>query len=179
MKNETGEQMDLLALCETLKASAEEIATAIVDRWDEIARNEPWNALPPGLDNDHLPHLIRSLAGAALCTEFDRELCRKMVYDSATHGRHRGEEGLDDTLLYREYHHLRRALWQQMKEAHGENATVYYATMRIDALVSLANSAALYGLNWAVLHDEGRWPTVLEELLDEWPLPKGEAGFKG
>lgn len=169
---EPGKQIDLVTLCETLKASAEEVAADIVARWDEIAEGEPWHALPDDLDHDHLPQLIRSLAGAALCTEFDRELCRKMVRDSAEHGWHRGQAGLDDALLYREYHLLRRALWQRMKEEHGETSTVYYATMRIDALVSLANSAALYGLNRTALEEEGRWPEVLDELLEEWPLPR-------
>lgn len=175
MEGGTGNPMDLRGLCESLKANAEEIATAIIDRWDVIAKGEPWQALPQGLDQDHLPHLVRSLADAALCTEFDRDLCRRMVRISAEHGKHRGEEGLGDALLYREYHLLRRALWQRMKDEHGETATVYYATMRIDALVSLANSAALYGLNWAALDEEGRWPHVLDELLDEWPLPRDRA----
>lgn len=171
MESETGEPLDLQPLCDSLQANAEAVATAIVDRWQVIAQSEPWQALTPGLDHNHLPDLIDSLAGAALCTDFDRDLCRKMVRDSAEHGKHRAEEGLDDTLLYREYHLLRRALWQQMKEDHGENATVFYATMRIDALVSLANSAALHGLNWVHLEKDGRWPHVLDELMAEWPLP--------
>ena len=165
--------MDLLALCESMKSNAEETTARILERWQEIGEAEPWHALPRGLDHDHLPILIRSLAGAALCTEFDRELCRNMVHDSAEHGEHRVEEGLDEALLYREYHLLRRALWQQMKKDHGENAQVYYATMRIDALISLANSAALHGMNRHRLEREGRWPQVLDELLDEWPLPRG------
>lgn len=171
-QTEPGKQIDLVTLCETLKANAQEVATDILARWDEVAKGEPWQALPPGLDTDHLPQLIRSLAGAALCTEFDLKLCRKVVRDSAEHGKTRAREGMGDTLLYREYHLLRRALWQQMKEQHGETATVYYATMRLDALVSLANSAALHGLNWAALDEEGRWPQILDELLDEWPLPR-------
>lgn len=178
MGNERGVK-DLQPLCESLKANSEEVAAAIVDRWAVIAEGEPWQSLPPGLGHDHLPRLVESLAEAALCTDFDRERCRKMVHDSAEHGKHRGQEGLDDSLLYREYHLLRRALWQQMKEDHGETATVYYATMRIDALVSLANSAALYGLNWAALDKEGRWPHVLDELLDDWPLPHGSPPTAG
>lgn len=163
---------DLLRLCESLQANAEALSGMVIERWAVIAEGEPWQALPPGLDHNHLPGLIESLAGAALCTEFDRDLCRKMVHDSAEHGKHRAREGLDDGLLYREYHLLRRALWQQMKEDHGDNATVYYATMRLDALISLANSAALHGLNWNQLDEEGRWPHVLDELLEKWPLPQ-------
>ncbi len=169
---EIDQPMDLLTLCESMKANAETVATAVIDHWESIAEGEPWQALPPDLDHNHLPQLVRSLAAAGLCTDFDRELCRSMVHDSAEHGRHRAAEGLEDALLYREYHLLRRALWQHMKKDHGETATVYYATMRIDALISLANSAALYGLNWKTLEAEGRWPDVLDELLDEWPLPR-------
>lgn len=169
---ETGSPRDFLALCETIKANAESVVTAVIDRWDVIAEGEPWQALPADLDHDHLPELIRSLASAGLCTEFDRELCRSMVHDSAEHGKYRAQEGMSDSLLYREYHLLRRALWEHMKGEHGETATVYYATMRLDALISLANSAALHGLNWETLNRDGRWPQVLDELLDEWPLPR-------
>lgn len=171
-ETETARQLELRTLCESMKSSAEEISHRILDRWEEIADGEPWQVLPKDLDHNHLPELVRSLAGAGLCTDFDPELCARMIRDSAEHGKHRAQEGLDDTLLYREYHLLRRALWQQFRQDHGETATVYYATMRIDTLISLANSAALYGLNWRVLEDEGRWPQVLDELLDEWPLPR-------
>lgn len=170
--------MDLLTLCESIKSNADTITARVLDHWATIAEAEPWHELPGDLDHDHLPHLLRSLAGAGLCTEFDREMCREVVQHSATHGRHRAEEGLDDTLLYREYHLLRRALWKQVKIDHGESAAVFYATMRLDALIGLASSAALHGMNWAALDAEGRWPQVLDELLDEWPLPN-ESGGRG
>lgn len=170
--SETRQDMDLMTLCESLKANAASIATKILENWDTIAEGEPWQALPPDLDHDHLPDLIRSLASAGLCTEFDRDLCRVMVTDSATHGDHRAAEGMDDALLYREYHLLRRALAKQLQRDHGENAAVFYATMRMDALIGLASSAALHGMNRAALEQEGRWPHVLDELLDGWPLPR-------
>ena len=163
--------MDLRVLCETMKANARAVATAIVEHWGTITESEPWHALPEDLDHDHLPDLIRALAGAALCTEFDRELCGEVVDVSAKHGRHRADEGFDDALIYREYHLLRRALWDHLKSEHGENATVFYATMRLDALVSLANAASLHGLNRDRLDADGRWPAALEELLADWPLP--------
>lgn len=170
--------MELLTLCESIKSNAETITSQVLDHWGTIAEAEPWHALPEDLDHDHLPHLLRSLAGAGLCTEFDRDMCREVVQHSATHGRHRAAEGFDDGLLYREYHLLRRALWKQVKLDHGESATVYYATMRLDALIGLASSAALHGMNWAALDEEGRWPQVLEELLDEWPLPSDSDGIR-
>lgn len=155
-----------------MKANSDDLASDIIDRWDVIAESEPWQVLPPDLDHDHLPQLVRSLAHAGLCTDFDRDACRSMAHDSAEHGKYRAQEGMEDALLYREYHLLRRALWHHMKETHGETATTYYATMRIDALISMANSAALYGLNWEALERDGRWPNIVDELLDDWPLPQ-------
>lgn len=167
-----GTPMDLLTICETMKGNAEDVAGAIVDRWRTIGASEPWHALPEDLDFDHLPTLIRDLAGAALCTEFDRALCRQVVETSSAHGTHRGEEGFGEALLYREYHLLRRALWEQMSAVHGQTATVHYATMRLDALISLANAASLHGLNRDDLQKQGRWPDVLDRLIDDWPLPQ-------
>lgn len=163
--------MDLLTICESMKANAEDVAAAVVDRWAQVGEAEPWNRLPADLDHDHLPKLIRNLAGAGLCTEFDRGMCATLVKTAAEHGEYRDEQGFGEDLIYREYHLLRRALWQQLKETHGESATVYYATMRVDALVSLATSAGLHGLHRDALENQGDWPEILDRMLDEWPLP--------
>lgn len=163
--------MELLALCETLKGKAEAIADQIVDRWQEIARSEPWLALPPDIDFDHLPDLIRGLAGAALCTEFDRSLCEQVVRTAAQHGEHRDREGFPDDLIYREYHLLRRAMWERLRRDHGESAMAYLAAMRLDALSSLATAAALHGLHRHELTEKRPWSRVLQELLDDWPFP--------
>lgn len=162
--------MELLDLCETVKGNARAIAVQIVSRWREIADAEPWLALPPELDFDHLPELIRALAAAALCTEYERGLCRAAAGLAAEHGATRAEQGFGENLIHREYHLLRRALAERMKRDHGENATVYYATMRLDALVSVVAAAALYGFNRSAI-DDARWPDILDDLLDDWPLP--------
>lgn len=162
--------MDLPTLCQTLTAHAHSIAARVVRRWEEIAGAEPWLALPADLDFDHLPDLIRALAAAALCTEYDHTLCREAMEAAAGHGAHRAKQGFGENLIHREYHLLRRALAFSMKDEHGESAAVYYATMRLDALMSLMSAAALHGLHRQAFDDEGRWPAVLDELLDGWPL---------
>lgn len=164
--------MDLLTLCETLKGNADALAEGIVSEWQLIADSEPWHALPSGLDFDHLPGMIRALAGAALCTEFDRGVCRRLVDLAAEHGHHRAQEGFSESLLFREYHLLRRALWSRIRQDHGESRTVYYAAMRLDAVMSLATESALHGLNRESIERRGEWPEVLDRLLDEWPLPE-------
>ena len=143
----------------------------LIRRWHEVGANEPWLALPENLDFDHLPDLIRSIASAALCTEFDREACREAIYLAAEHGQHRAEQGFGDDLIHREYHLLQRALGRRVQEEHGENARSYYATMRLDALMSLLGAGALHGVHRAELESEGRWPQVLDDLLAGWPLP--------
>ena len=166
-------QLDLLTLAEMLKANAEEVSAAVLARWERIGEAEPWHRLPDDLDHDHLPELIRGLAGAALGTEFEASVCRRVLSTSAEHGHHRSREGLEEALIYREYHLLRRALWEQLKEEHGETATVFYAAMRLDALIGLATAAAMHGWNRRDLERRGRWPGALEDLLDRWPLPTG------
>lgn len=164
--------MKLLTLCETLKAKAEDVTSQILRRWTEIAEAEPWLALPPDVDFDHLPELIRGLSGAALCTEFHRGLCEDVARIAALHGERRSREGFNDELVYREYHLLRRGMWERMKRDHGDSAIVFLATMRLDALTSLATAAALHGLHRDEVGEKRPWARVLEQLLDEWPLPR-------
>lgn len=163
--------MNLKQLCDRIIEEADSIAEQVLDRWTEISVHEPWLALPEDLDFDHLPDLIRRMAGAALCSDFDRQRCRDLVAAAATHGEHRAREGFQEALIYREYHLLRRALWSRLKTAEGENAAVYYASMRLDTVSTLATAGALHGMHREELEEQGRWPDVLEEILTDWPMP--------
>lgn len=163
--------MDLLALCESVKGNAEPIAEDVINRWHRIGAAEPWLALPDDLDLDHLPGLIRLLAAASLCTDYDRGLCQEAIRAAASHGERRAKQGYGETLLHREYHLLRRGLAEHLKGEHGDGQTVYLAVMRMDALTTPVISAALHGFHRVDLEAEGRWPEVIDEILDEWPLP--------
>ncbi|HUG38845.1 MAG TPA: RsbRD N-terminal domain-containing protein [Longimicrobiales bacterium] len=163
--------MELKELCDRISEEAADITEQVLHRWGEIAESEPWLALPADLDFDHLPALIRRMAVASLCTTFDRGACRDMLAAAATHGEHRARQGFDESLIYREYHLLRRALWARMKSDHGESANVYYASIRMDAISTLATAGALHGMHRTELEEQGRWPAVLEEIMTEWSLP--------
>ena len=163
--------MELLDLCETLKRTADDVADTVIRRWGRIGTAEPWLALPADLDFDHLPELIRTMSAASLCTEFDPGLCSRVVEVGATHGEHRRADGFEDELIYREYHLLRRTLWEHLRDAHGDSAAVHYASMRLDAISGLATAAALHGMHREQLESQGRWPDVLDEVLADWPLP--------
>lgn len=164
--------MDFIALCEMIKERAEDISAAVLDRWVVISGAEQWLSLPDGLDYDHLPQLIRQLAAASLCTEYDRTLCEHVVQTAVLHGVHRADQGFGENLIHREYHLMRRALAREMTAEHGETADTYYANMRIDALISVAASAALRGVHQPDELDDGdRRREVASEILDAWPIP--------
>lgn len=163
--------MDLHTLCHRIVEESERIAEQVVHRWGEITASEPWLSLPDDLDFDHMPDLIRRMALASLCTEFQRDRCRDLIASAAVHGEHRARQGFEETLIYREYHLLRRALWSRMKQEEGENARIYIASMRMDTISTLATAGALHGMHRQELEAQGRWPDILEEIMTEWPLP--------
>ncbi len=165
--------MDLLTICESVKARASDIAADIIDRWDGISVSEPWLELPEQLNHDHLPELVLRLGAASLCTDFDRDLCREVMHTAAKHGERRRTEGYGESLVHREYHLLRRTLAERIKREYGETSTVFLAMMRMDALTTLAIAAALHGFHRSDLAERGVWPDVIDRLLDEWPLPRG------
>ena len=164
--------MELKDLGEKIARDAPDIADQIINRWGEICVREPWLTLPDDLDFDHLPELIERMAGASLASDFARERCRDLLATSATHGEHRARQGFEEGLIYREYHLLRRALWTRLKEERGEGADVYYASMRLDTVSTLATAGALHGMHREELQAQGRWPGILEEIMTEWPLPE-------
>lgn len=165
--------MDLDQIGQILSASADDLALAVVQRWEELSEAEEWLALPDDLDMNHLPALIRSLADSALLSDFSRRECRRVVDAAALHGQHREEAGFAEDLIFREHHLLRRALWNQLRERFGENAQTFYAAMRLDTVIGLATTASLQGYHWKKLEEHGRWPRALDELLEEWPgLPE-------
>lgn len=168
-----GGSLDLDQIGEILKTSADEVALSVVQRWRELGKAEEWLTLPEDLDMDHLPSLIRSLADSALVSDFGKPECTRLVDAAALHGQHREEAGFGEDLIFREYHLLRRSLWNRLRERFGENAQTFYATMRLDTVIGLATAASLQGYHWKKLNEQGRWPQALDELLEEWPgLPE-------
>lgn len=165
--------MDLRTLCQRTRSEARTITDLIIDRWSQIASSEPWLSLPEDLDHDHLPELIELLADAALCTDFEPRRCHEVARVAAEHGHHRARQGFAENLIHREYHLLRRALAERLSAVEGERSIVYLGVMRMDAVASLAGSAALHGLYRERLEEEGRWPDAVDELVEDWPLPRG------
>lgn len=154
----------------TVADGADELAQQVVDDWDGIIQREPWLALPQVIDQDHLPELIRELASCSIGNEFGREPCQQLIQSAAKHGHDRYLLGVDESVLFREYHLLRHGVWKHLRErfSRNEQSALLRVITRFDAGISLASRASLHGYHKATHEKEGRWPDVLGTLLDEW-----------
>ncbi len=128
--------------------------------WDAIAASAAWLDVPQPMDEDGLSDLIRLLAEAARDRERGEEGASKALIRAALiHGRERRGNGFSEDLLFREYHLLRRGLWERLREVGPRDAAD--AILRIDAEITMATAASLHGF-----HTEGT-PTVDEELVEQ------------
>jgi hypothetical protein len=146
------------------------IARQTLEDWKDLADREPWHRLPPELDMDHLPQLIRDLARTALGTFFGAEERRDLAFNSVKHGEHRFETAVSEEMLSREYELLRWALWQRLKGMWpSEDAS--QAIIRLDSALSFAQGATLRGYHRRVIEQTGDWPDALDRYLEEWAFP--------
>lgn len=153
--------------------NAESIAEEIVEEWREIGRDEVWLSLPPNMDFDHLPEVLRALARATFAPEVDRSLARQLTGESAKHGSDRHEQGFQESYLYTEYMLLRRSTWELFQE-HLKAREAYGAIVRADALISLSTLACLRGFHRVTYEERGDWPATLDRLVGEWPLTRAK-----
>lgn len=144
----------------------------IVEDWTKVCGEEPWMHLPGDLRTDELPVLVRSVAEVALRGAFDEHVCREKLYAAARHGERRHAQGFQESVLFREFYLLRQAIWRYLMEHHhGATGEAFEAILRMDFAVSLAAKAAIRGYYRAVYERKGRWPAVIDEMVDEWTIP--------
>lgn len=150
-----------------LVESAEPIAFEVMADWDRLGTSEPWHRLPPDLDHDHLPDVIRKLAATALLTFFDRAELASLAWVSVEHGQHRFETGVSEETVAREHELLRWALWRRLKREAGIE-TASEAIIRLDSAISFAHGASLRGFHRRTIEATGDWPAAIERYIDEW-----------
>lgn len=158
------------SLCEELSDHVSEI---VMD-WEGVTRTEPWLLLPKGYGIDHLPEVAEALIEAAICAPKRQEAQRKLIRDSAKHGHDRREQqfGQDNVLV--EYQLLRAAMEILLRRVAGPERAAR-ALIQVDAAISIATRASLFGYHRAELEKSGRWPAILDELVGESPLPEAGA----
>lgn len=157
-------------LARQLKHEAASIAEQAIQDWNRLAEKEPWHRLPPSLDLDHLPELIRCLADAALGTFFARDERVKLAEYAVKHGEHRFTSGSAEDILQREYELLRWGMWNRIKKmTTSERASE--AIIRLDSAMTFALGATLRGYHRQVIEETGDWPNALARYIDEWSFP--------
>jgi len=140
----------------------------ILEAWERLPKEEPWYSLPREYLLDHLPEVIRRVVHAALIEPGSREALKKVVEGGAENGRHRLDVGFPDTVLFTEYHLLRIALWEHLRNYYASDANQTEAILRIESVSTVAMMAALRGYHREVFESRDEWPETLEGLTDEW-----------
>jgi hypothetical protein len=126
------------------------------------AAGQPWLSLPQGYSLDSLPDLILALANEALAE--DPEAHVQKVWTAVGHGQDRAETGFPETLLFNEYHLLRMAVWNFVRDSFPAG-DAFHAIARIDAAITQATSASLLGYHRVALEKRGDWPGAVERLI--------------
>ena len=153
-----------------LEANAEGIAAKVAALWHQRSEEELDAKLPPELDLDHLPEMIRHLAAAAPAGPAD-PAAERLIRTALSHGKHRREAGYADAIVFREYHVLRRFLWDELKASGEPQDAIVGAILHIDAAMTAATAASVHGFH---LLDRPRDEDELVELLvRDWSMPFG------
>ena len=152
-------------ICESIKNEADRI----LELWEEIARQDPWLDLPRKHRIDGLPEVVVGIAEASLCDPFDRESHRRKIVAAMEHGRERRKQGLEDALIFTEYHLLRQAMWRFIRDGFDPRRGVEAIT-RIDTAITLATIASLRGYHAQELEARGNLNEAIEQLTDQSPL---------
>lgn len=156
-------------ICEDIKDNLEEILA----EWDDLVQEQPWHALPSSDVIDHLPEVTVGLIEAGLCNPHDEQAHRQKVLAAAAHGEDRRKQGMPEHLILTEYHLLRQALWRYMTRRFGTSQRTTKAIMRIDAVITLATNASLWGYNRPRIEELGKWEEGIDRMVSTSPLLEG------
>jgi hypothetical protein len=156
-------------LARQLRENRDDIVQATLAEWNAIGNREPWLALPPKLDQNHLPGLLDKLVDATLSEAYEHAARRAFVRAAAQHGEDRLRDGFDEKLLFTEYHLLRHSISSYLRCCGFERRVVLDALIRIDTALTIATSASLRGMHRDAFEAAGSWESSLDALIAEWP----------
>lgn len=155
----------LMSLTQEVIDAAAEFAAAVVRDWKVLAEQYNWTGPGESIDEDHLAELIEKLGRAAIARERgDLAASKELIRAAVRHGFARREDGFDEEMLFREYHLLRRGLWNELRKREPGSATK--AIMGIDAEITMATAASLQGfhLENAEIEEDG----VVDQIAELW-----------
>jgi hypothetical protein len=153
-------------LCEDLRTNVSEI----VCTWQELLQKQPWFLHPKDSRNDTLPLVVIELVNAALCESASEEAHRRKVLAAAELGWLRRESDLPEHVMFTEFHVLRQAIWYYLDRKHGPSEQVSQAIFRIDAAITLAINASLWGYHRAEIEGLGKWDEGIHRIIQSSPF---------
>lgn len=149
-----------------LIADAPAVVRRVLLRWDQILEQEPWWSAEH-VDEDSLAELIRVTADAALRDARTDGRARAFIDIAMKHGQDRQEGGYRDALVHHEFLLLRRALREDLREQFELTPATHAALTRLDAALSHAEIASLYGYHQHDLPEEAA-EKAPSRLAREW-----------
>jgi hypothetical protein len=158
-------------ICQHLQGRVGEI----LEEWEDLVRDQPWFSLPPDHRIDDLPLVIIGLVEASICNPSDERAHRQSVSAACSHGTSRRQQGIPEHLMFTEYHLLRQAIWHELNRSFSPVETTH-AIMRIDAAVTLATNASMWGYHRAEIEAMGRWQEGMERIIRSSPFLRGGPG---
>ena len=159
-----------------------EVLPEILHHWQTLAIREPWRRLPSGDHLHQLGELLRPLlhatGGAAGGEDSDDGIGAAhwhLAYTrcAAEIGRRRRDDGVPREALFGDFHLLRQAAWETLRDRlPGPTATD--AILRIDVAISVCTRAALLGYHQRELGPLERWEGLVVEAAHASPLWPGD-----
>jgi len=166
------EEIDLRAIGEHLLAHV----TQVLERWEQLGKDEPWFSLPPDDRIDNLPAIVKALVGAALLSGHQNDAKITIVRAAVQHGTTRRSHGVPESSIPLEFHLLRQAFWRELTEGFPPNDDVYAAVRALDDVVPIAMNASMWGYYREEVEGQGLWESTLERLAGVAPTTHAEGG---
>jgi hypothetical protein len=133
----------------------------ILAEWEAVSRDEPWHVHPERYGIDSLREVVRGVLDVALGDGGDKEASERLVRAAAGHGDQRRVQAVGDDCLLREYHALRTALWRYLGRVPMPASEALTAISRVDAVITVATTAALRGYHRSDMRPTPEWATEL------------------
>jgi two-component system cell cycle response regulator DivK len=138
----------------------------ILEIWEKLVTEEPWFSLPREDRSGFLGEVVASLPDTALLSA-NADSCRKTVIAAAAHGRGRRAQQIPESLIPIEFHLLRQALWRDLTEHITPSEDLHQAIRSLDAAITLALNACMWGFFRDEIEAQGMWETAVDRLVGD------------
>ena len=85
------------------------------------------------------------------------------------HGKDRRHAGYADGVIFREYHLLRRFLWDELKQVGASQQAIVGAILHIDTAMTAATSGSIHG--YYLIDRPTDEDELVKRLVDDWNMP--------